>query len=380
MQESDSRKIMIVVTSMGIGGLETYIVNFLSAIVRKKYDITIIFTNKKDNWYKKELDELGVKTMFCPNAYSQIGYIYRIYKIIKELKIDAVCDFRNDFAAPTLLAAKMCGIKSRVAMYRNTGKGFQPSLLKNIYSNIIHQCTKHLATKIIGNTTKVLDSFYPNRKENDKKYVVVNNGVDLNKFSPDISGQSVRNELGISTDAFVVGHVGRFHPQKNHITMLKTFARLIKEAGKAHLLFVGEGPLRGEIEGTIAELKISESVTLAGNRRDVPELLAAMDIFFFPSLNEGLPNALIEAMACGIPIVASNIKEIKEILPSDIYGQLYDCKDVESFISALKSLYLDESKRNKLGACGREWIVKNFSIEVSAENLCRHLFVDQINL
>ena len=372
----NNRKILIVVTSMGIGGLETYIVNFLSSIVKKKCAITIVFTNKKDNWYKKELEELGVKTLFCPNGYSQVSYVYRIYKIIRELKINVVCDFRNDFAAPTLLAAKMAGVGSRVAMYRNTRKGFSPTLLKNIYSNIIHQFTKHLATKIIGNTSKVLDAFYPNRKENDGKYAVVNNGVDLNKFSPNISGQSVRNELGISADSIVVGHVGRFHPQKNHIMMLKTFADLIKKTGNIHLLFVGEGPLRDEIERTVVELKISEKVTLVGNRRDIPELLASMDIFFFPSLNEGLPNALIEAMSCGLPIVASNIKEIKEILPSELYCQLYDCNDINGFICALKKLCSDECERNKLGDCGRAWVVKNFTIEASAENLYRQLFTN----
>lgn len=363
-------KVLLVVTGMGAGGLENYILNILSAIDRNKFKVTIACTGGDSAFYKDELIRLGVRTIFCPNPYSQIGYICRIFKIIRSCKIDAVCDFRDDFSAPTLLAAKLAGVRSRVAMYRSTRRGFRPDPFRNFYAYMIHQCTKCLATKIIGNTRKVLDAFYPDRGE-DEKYAVIYNGVDLKKFSPGLSGEKSREELGIPVDSIVVGHVGRFHISKNHPTILETFAKLRREVKNVHLLLVGYGVLRDKIENLIAELGIGSSVTLAGRRKDIPSMLAAMDIFFYPSIYEGLPNALLEAMACGLPIVASNIPEIVEITPPDFAKQLFDTDDVEEYVKALKEMCEREEKRKDFGARARQWIEERFSLRVSAEELCK---------
>lgn len=364
-------RILTVVKAMGAGGLETYLVNVLSAIDRTKFKVTIVCTGRGSNFYKDELARLGVKTIFCPNPYSQIGYICRISKIIHDYKIDAVCDFRGDFSASTLLAAKIAGVKSRVAMYRSTRRGFRPDIFRNFYAYMMHQCTKYLATKIIGNTKKVLDTFYPDHGE-DGKYVVVYNGVDLEKFSPELSGEKLRAKSGIPAGSIVIGHVGRFHISKNHTVLLKSFARLKKEVENIHLLLVGDGELRRDIENLIKQLGIAEHVTLAGVQKDVPKMLAAMDIFFYPSIYEGLPNALLEAMACGLPIVASNIPEIVEIIPTDLKAQLFDKDDIRGFVPALKKLVSDENRRKRLGQLGRRHVEENFSLQVSAESLCRY--------
>jgi len=371
MSDSNVVRILVVVKAMVAGGLETYLVNVLSAIDRQKYKVTIVCTAERENWYKDELDKLGVKTITCPNPYSQIGYVHRIGKIIRELDIDVVCDFRSDFSAPTLLAAKRAGVKKRIAMYRNTGRGFRPDPLRNLYVNIMHRCTKLWATRIIGNTGKVLDAFYPGWKDNDK-FAVVYNGVDLNKFSPDVSGQSIRQELVVSSDCIIIGHVGRFYIQKNHIILLKSFARLKQEVENIHLLLVGDGELRRDIEKQIKQLGIAEYVTLAGVRKDVPKMLAAMDIFFFPSLYEGMPNALIEAMACGLPIVASNIPEIVEIITTELSEQLIDPNDVTGFVEALRKLVTDKTSRKKMGFVGRTHVERHFELSVSAEKLCSY--------
>ena len=226
---------------------------------------------------------------------------------------------------------------------------------------------------IIGNSSKVLDAFYPGWRANDK-FAVAHNGVDLKKFSPAISGRPVRDRLGIPEGRIVIGHTGTFHYAKNHFVLLESFSRLIQEVEEAHLLLVGDGELRGRVETSIEKLGINSHVTLAGRTKDVPGMLAAMDIYLFPSLYEGQPNALLEAMATGLPIVASNIEEIVEIVPPTLRTQLFAPKGAEGFAEAVKKLCSDEARRKCVGIQARQHVKQHFSLWASAENFCRYLY------
>jgi glycosyltransferase involved in cell wall biosynthesis len=232
--------------------------------------------------------------------------------------------------------------------------------------------TKRWATKIIGNSAKVLDSFYPDWKGEDK-FAVVHNGVDVGKFSPDISGYKVRSSFDISPNSIVIGHIGSFRFAKNHHVLLQSFARLKSQVGRAHLLLVGDGKLRVDIENYIDRLRIGNCVTLTGRSKKVPEMLGAMDIFFFPSIYEGQPMALIEAMACGLPVVASNIGEFAELIPISFKSQLFAADNIDGFTEALKVLCLDKARRKALGIMARKHIVEKFSLDASVKNLCSYL-------
>jgi glycosyltransferase involved in cell wall biosynthesis len=209
-----------------------------------------------------------------------------------------------------------------------------------------------------------------------EKFSVIYNGVDLDKFQPQRDGGEIRKELGIPENRTVIGHVGRFHRAKNHAVILKSFARLRAEMNNVHLLLVGDGDIRDEIERAIRELEIEDRVTLAGRRKNVPAVLGAMDVYFFPSMYEGMPNALIEAMACGLPIVASDIEEVLEVVPGEMRQQLLAPTDFEGLAGALKRLCLDPEARKELGALARRHVEQHFSLQVSAEKLCRYWTMD----
>jgi glycosyltransferase involved in cell wall biosynthesis len=362
--------VLIVMSTLEAGGLETYVVNLLSVLDRTRFRVTVVTTLRRGGWHQDALRRLGVDTLFCPNPYSQIGYLRAVRRIIRERAVDVVCDFRGAFAAPTLWAARRERVRSRVVMWRSTRLGFRPSAARTLYYGLIHRCTRAWATRIIGNTRRVLDAHYPGWEE-DARFAVVYNGVDLSRFRPDRCGDAVRRELDIPADRVVIGHVGRFHVSKNHPTLLAAFAALRRQVPAVQLLLVGGGEGRPDIEQTIRELGIEGSVTLAGPRRDVPDLLSAMDVFFFPSRYEGMPNALIEAMACGRTFVASRIPEIVEILPDGLQGQLCDVDDVTAYANQLAALCADPQRRQRLSEMGVRWAREQYSIEASAEALCR---------
>lgn len=136
--------------------------------------------------------------------------------------------------------------------------------------------------------------------------VVVHNGIDLNRFNGAMESRStIRHSLGIPENAFVVGHVGRFSPPKNHSFLIDVFAEVLKVKPNAYLLLVGSGPLLDNVRRILREKDLEGYYTILSHRRDIPELLKAMDVFLFPSLFEGMPVALIEAQAANLRCVKS---------------------------------------------------------------------------
>ncbi len=370
-----SINVLAVVHGMKTGGLESYLLNVLRTIDRDRFNVTIVCTGHDTNDFGAELDALGVRVIFCPNPFTQIGYVVRISRVMRELDIHVVCDFRSDFAAPTLWAARRLGIKSRIGLYRNKELGFRPNLLRNACAALLHWGTRRWATRVIGNSQCVLDAFFSDWRSSDK-FILAYNGVDLNRFASIGDPAGARRELGIADDAVLIGHVGRFHMQKNHSVILTAFAQVRQEVDHAHLLLVGEGNLRPGIETLIGELGLSGSVTLAGRRTDVPRMLSAMDVFVFPSLYEGHPNALIEAMACGLPIVASNIQPVVETMPPNADEDLFAPHDATDIAQRLVHYCRNAEHRGAVGARLRRHVEAHFDLEARANELCRYWVKD----
>jgi glycosyltransferase involved in cell wall biosynthesis len=150
------------------------------------------------------------------------------------------------------------------------------------------------------------------RRELDQRFltentVVIRNGVDLRRFRETTLGaDQVRESIGITQDAFVVGHIGRFSEPKNHMFLLQVFRTIAKRKNNAHLLLVGNGELQAQVMQEIVRLNLEDRVTVLSHRTDIPELLRAMDVMVFPSIYEGLSVTLVEAQASGLKCVISD--------------------------------------------------------------------------
>ncbi len=371
MRRKTQYTVLLITTGLGVGGLETYLVRLVKVMDRDVFRPIVVYNKADSETYRNAIESMGIEVLHIATGYSQIQFMGKIKKVMESRGIDIVCDFRGDFAGPTLLVAKLLGICSRVAMYRSSRQGFRESFAKNAYAFVLHKIVEKTATRIIGNTEKVLDVFYPNRST-DARFAVVYNGVDLSMFTKAIDKAAIRASLGIGSVRIVIGHLGRLHKAKNHDVVIEVFRRLHKMLSETQLLLVGDGSLRQRINDRIKTLGLSNCVTLAGQRLDVPEMLGAMDLFIYPSIYEGMPNALVEAMASGLSFVASNIQEISEILPAALHTQLFGANDVAALEDALYQLCTDKKRRDMVGAAAKEWISKNYSIEHSAELLIKH--------
>ncbi len=183
--------------------------------------------------------------------------------------------------------------------------------------------------------------------------VVVPLGLDLAPLL-ESGARPLREELGIGADALVFGYVGRLVPIKDLPTLVRAFARARQQVPTAHLLIVGDGPARAEMEPLVETLGIGASVHLAGWRDDLTRVYATIDVAVLSSRNEGTPVALIEAMAAGRPVVATAVGGVADVVQDGETGWLVPPGDVDAMAAAMVRLAGDAAARARMGALGRE--------------------------
>lgn len=194
------------------------------------------------------------------------------------------------------------------------------------------------------------------------RVVVVPNGVDCEYFkpSPDLR-QSERTRLGLRDDDFVIGSVAHARPVKNVPLLLHTTRRLAEQYANVRLVFVGGGPQLGEMQQLAKQLGIADRVLFTGQVTDVRPLLATFDAFALTSFKEGCPNALMQAMAMGIPSVSSNVGEVPYLTDDGRCGLLFDPNDADSFYAAAVQVINEPSLRERLARDGRTRMESHYS-------------------
>jgi glycosyltransferase involved in cell wall biosynthesis len=176
-------------------------------------------------------------------------------------------------------------------------------------------------------------------------------------------GQQIRQDLGIASDAFVVGNVGRLAPQKGQRHLVAAMPMLLDRVPNAHAVIAGAGDLEGYLRDLSLDVGAGDRVHVLGARRDVPALMHAMDVFAMPSIWEGFGLVLLEAMAAGRPIVASRVATIPEVVLDGETGLLVPASDPGALAEAVAQLADDPERARALGEAGRERLREHFSIE-----------------
>jgi glycosyltransferase involved in cell wall biosynthesis len=188
-----------------------------------------------------------------------------------------------------------------------------------------------------------------------EKYITIRSGIDLEHFrQPERSREAVRGELGIPQDAPVVGTVTRLSAQKAPLDFVAAAAEVAEQRPDVHFVVVGDGPLRAEVEAEIAAQGLSERVHLTGLRRDVPDLMHSFDLFALSSLWEGLPRVLPQAMAAGLPIVATAVDGNAEAVTDGVNGFLTSPGNPQAFAEALLELLAAPELAARMGQAGLE--------------------------
>lgn len=199
---------------------------------------------------------------------------------------------------------------------------------------------------------------------------VVNNGVDTSIFLPhQIAINSYRNQFGIADDEFVIGCVARFDVDKGHDYLIPAFREFLSIHQKSRLILVGDGPERGKVEKLVKENGVNEQVIFAGVRKDIPDFLQLFNIFVSASLKEGMPYTLIEAMATGISIVATNVIGNKDVITDGVTGVLVASKNSHAICEGLNKVYSDDKLAERFRKNGPIAVQQSFSVNESERKL-----------
>lgn len=222
---------------------------------------------------------------------------------------------------------------------------------------------------IVAVADDVADAFARTTGVPRDRITIVPNGVDTDRYPAPVDRAEVRRALGLGPQDRVLIAVGTFKRQKGHVHLLDAFAKAAAGRDDVHLLLVGDGDLRPEIERRIAELAIGDRVHLLGSRRDVPALLAASDGAILPSLWEGMSNALVEAMASALPVVATDVSGTNQVMVDGRTGWLVPPGEAAPLAAAIEALLDDPAGARARGAAARERVEAMFGARRQVETL-----------
>jgi glycosyltransferase involved in cell wall biosynthesis len=341
-----------------IGGGESHLLSLVENLDRNRFEpIVLSFTSGP---MIEQLQQMGVETHVI---YTEKPFDIRKWNAVKKLllskQIDLVHAHGTRANSNILWASKKLKIP---VIYTIHGWSFhqdQKPLVKTL---------RLLGEKYLTSRSTLNISVSQSNKESGKELipsfesVVVNNGINLQKFNPADQFKDIRAELKLPKDKILVLFIARFTLHKQPLTLIKAFAEALKQNVNMHLLMVGDGDQKEEAEQLIEQLQIGEHVTLEKFRQDVPDVLAAADIFVLPSLWEGLPIGLLEAMAMGKAIIASNADGTREIVEHHKNGILVSISSLQKETAeALLKLSEQPQLRKELETNARATITERFN-------------------
>lgn len=288
---------VLVINTIGLNyeGITSVIYNYLSSMDRDNLEFNFISFEGMDKELKSKFERFGI-VFIVPKRKSNVkSYIKSVNNILKN-HYDVVHIHGNSgtMAIETLLS-KLHGIKKVIIHCHNI------TCNHPIFNKLFTPVMKYTADIYIACSNAAGRWLY-----GKSKYIVLNNAIDLDKFKYNDSNQkSCRMEFGLNNE-FVVGHAGHFDKQKNHTFIIDIFAELHKKECDTKLLLISDGPEMEEIKNKVVLLGLEQDVIFAGRRGDMDRLYQAMDLFLLPSLWEGLPVVMLEAQACGLPVLVSD--------------------------------------------------------------------------
>lgn len=315
-------RVLHVVTIMNMGGIESFLMNLYRSIDKTKIQFDFLVHRKEQGTFDAEIKSLGGK-IYKMEALSPLKYfeyenrLKTFFKKNSEHKI--VHSHLNSNSTLVLSIAKKSGIPIRIAHAHIDSLGGKNKLLKFILRKFLTQ----YSTFNFACATKAGKWLY-----GKKSFTVLNNAVDAGKFIySEEKSQKIRTSLDIE-EKIVFGNVGRFNTQKNHTFLIEVFEGIHKKLPNSHLLLIGDGNLRPTIEALVKTKGIENSVSFLGVRKNVNELLLAIDYILMPSLFEGLPVSLVEAQASGLRIFASDKISDETNITNNMYFSSIDDKEI----------------------------------------------------
>lgn len=358
MKTNGKINILQMVNGFGIGGGELKLLELVKHLNKDKYNVVVCSVGQGGS-LQPQFEKYCPKVhVFSKSHKFDLSLIFKVARLMASEKIHIVqttlfyADVIGAFAAKL---ARVPVVLSWEAVTHGSYKKLQRLAFDVAQKNI---------DLIVTVSDAINRKVVRERKIMPDKVKTIHYGVDTSKFRmAEELGICKRKELQFKEDDILVGVVARLTEQKGHRYLIEAAKGLVDRIPKIKFVFVGDGPLRKVLENQIAEAQFSNHFHFLNMRNDINEIINAFDIFVLPSLYEGLPNVILEAMACGIPVVATAVDGTPEAVVDGVTGLLVPPKSPDALREALLTVLLDEKRLRKMGKMGRKRIEESFTLD-----------------
>ena len=373
MLESSNRRLRLaqVVTRMDIGGVPDHVMTLIREL-RRDFDITVI-CGDIDEMHRRELTEMDVPIENVPfrrllSPLADIKAFLALLAFYRAQQFDVVHTHMSKAALIGAIAAVCARTPAVVNTAHNLGFIALPQpflrLLFWVYDFVLLRAAMDA---VITVSAKVRERILQTRLLPRARVFAVHNGMSAQKMDvPESDAAARRAEFGVSPSEILIVSVARLVWFKGLDNLVSAMPLLLAKCPGVRIVVAGDGPLRDELARQAEDLGVGGRLELAGERRDIPAILAAADIFVLPSVSEGLPISIMEAMAAGKPVVATDVGGVAELVDQGSTGQIVPPRSAPALADALAQLALDPARRAAMGARGKLRIASEFTPEQMA--------------
>jgi glycosyltransferase involved in cell wall biosynthesis len=354
-------KVAILIDALNQGGAERQVLNTTWALAKKGCQVELI------HYYETDTARAGydhpafreARVTCIPKRGRPFLFLWRLSRHLRRGRIDIVHSFKS---VPTLyacLAGRMAGVPVILG-------GCQGEYEDRGLARLGHRLVKRSLAGWITNTRSIVESLVKEIGVRREDCFVVYNGIDPRAFASGLSSGDARKKLGVSPGAPTVTIVAGLRPVKNHRLFLDMARLVLARLPETRFLLAGEGDLRPALENYARELNISDRAMFLGSRSDIPDVLAATDVAVLTSHSEGLPNAMLESMAVGIPVVTTDYAGAREFMTDGEEGFIVPRGDAPAMADRVIRLLREESLRASMGEKGARTVAGRFSMDTMA--------------
>jgi sugar transferase (PEP-CTERM/EpsH1 system associated) len=357
-----------IIHRLAVGGMENGLVNLINNMPEGRYRHAIICMDEYTDFrFRIKRNDVAYHALHKKPGHDVMVF-YRLFKLLRNLKPQIV-HTRNIGTLECMLPAVVARIPCRIHgehgrdMTDIDGSNKRYIFLRKVFTPFVQQYVA---------VSKDLESWLLNTIRVKKNRVSqIYNGVDIGRFAPAEKKPALPVDWYHNGQPLIVGTVGRLNGEKDQITLIRAFHRLITQYGGSkqtlRLAIIGDGPMRDNIEKILVKLKLEDKVWLAGSRDDIPQLLSALDIFVLPSKGEGISNTVLEAMASGLPVIATNVGGNPELVDDGNCGQLVPSTDSMALAQAISKYVEFPELVKQHGLAARQRVENLFSLSRMVE-------------
>lgn len=355
-------RLLWLIDSLTVGGAEALVIPFAKAARQRGVELTVCArTSIGGNPLEKELRSLGVdvENLGARNLRDAAA-MRRLSRLVRDLQPDVIHSHLTYAAIWGAAVSRWHRVPLIASLHvpPSSDQGVKGSIRQRLMVTLLNR----IAARVIVVSDALGKEWVRETRLSGSKITVIHNGIDVERRS-DQERASIRDELGISEDAFMIATVAVLRRGKGLETLIQAAKRVVEACGACVFVVVGEGPMSGKWKKLAEEIGVAEHIRWTGYRRDVPSILAAADLFVLPTLADAFPTVLLEAFAAGLPVVASDVGGVSEIVDEGRTGMLVPPGDANSLAARIDMALNDQLWLKHAGEAAREKAEIDFSVE-----------------